>query len=77
LANWEDFMPKYDEEDSGYDVSGNSIHSISSYLIAGADGYVCGGRGGIVGDLIDFLKRNVDGFKSGYDDDKALSRLPQ
>ena len=29
----------------------------------------------MVGDLIDFLERNVDGFESGYDDDKALSRL--
>ena len=29
----------------------------------------------MVGDLIDFLERNVDGFESGYDDDEALSRL--
>jgi hypothetical protein len=78
--NWEDFMPKYDEEDAKYDAGGDSFGSIFSDLITGAAGYASGvsskvGGGGIVGDLIDFLERNVDGFESGYDDDKALSRL--
>jgi hypothetical protein len=33
------------------------------------------GGGGIMGDLVDFLERNVDGFQSGYDDDSSLERL--
>jgi hypothetical protein len=78
--NWEDFMPKYDDEDAKYDAGGDSFGSIFSDIIAGAAGYASGvsskvGGGGMVGDLIDFLERNVDGFESGYDDDKALSRL--
>ncbi|KAL3795622.1 hypothetical protein ACHAW5_002818 [Stephanodiscus triporus] len=78
--NWEDFMPKYDEEDAKYDAGGDSFGSIFSDLINGAAGYAAGvsgkvGGGGIVGDLIDFLERNVDGFESGYDDDKSLSQL--
>ncbi|KAL3823681.1 hypothetical protein ACHAXA_007252 [Cyclostephanos tholiformis] len=78
--NWEDFMPKYDEEDSKYDAGGDSFGSIFSDLMTGAAGFASGVSGkvggkGIVGDLIDFLERNVDGFESGYDDDKALSRL--
>jgi hypothetical protein len=70
-------MPKYDKEDSGYDGGGDSVCSIFYYLIASAAGYICGGRGGIVGDLIDFLKCNDNAFESGYDDNKAFSRLLQ
>jgi len=74
-------MPKYDEENAKYDAGGDTFGSIFSDLITGAAGYAAGvsggGGGGIVGDLIDFLERNVDGFESGYDDDKALSRLLQ
>ncbi len=70
-------MTKHGKEDSRYDGGGNSFGSISSNLIAGAAGYVGGGRGRIMGDLIDFLDRNVNGFKSGYDDNKALSQLHQ
>ncbi len=75
--HWENFMPKYDEEDSGYNAGRNSFGSIFSNLIAGCAGYVGGGRGCIVGGLINFFERNVDGFESGYDSDKALSRLLQ
>jgi hypothetical protein len=80
-TNWEDYMPKYDEENAKYDAGGDTFGSIFSDLITGAASYAAGvsggGGGGIVGDLIDFLERNVDGFESGYDDDKALSRLLQ
>ena len=83
-TNWEDYMPKYDEENAKYDAGGDTFGSIFSDLITGAAGYAVGvsgggggGGGGFVGDLIDFLERNVDGFESGYDDDKALSRLLQ
>ena len=78
--NWEDFMPKYDEEDAKYDSGGDSFGSIFSDLLSGAAGYaagaVVGGGGGVMGDLIDFLERNVGGFESGsYDDDTSLSQL--
>ncbi|KAL7548094.1 hypothetical protein ACHAWF_011381 [Thalassiosira exigua] len=76
-TNWEDFMPNYDEEDSKYDADGDSFGAIFSDVLTGAAGYAAAGRGsgGIVGDFIDFLERNVDGFESGYDDDKSLSQL--
>ncbi|KAL7527323.1 hypothetical protein ACHAXR_001896, partial [Thalassiosira sp. AJA248-18] len=78
-TNWEDFMPNYDEEDSKYDAEGDSIGAIFSDILTGAAGYAAGaagsGGGGVMGDLIDFLERNVDGFESGYDDDKSLSQL--
>lgn len=79
-TNWEDFMPKYDEEDAKYDAGGDSFGSILSDLLTGAAGYAAGvagrgGGGGVVGDFIDFLERNIDGFESGYDDDKSLSQL--
>jgi hypothetical protein len=78
--NWEDFMPKYDEEDAKYDSGGDTFGSIFSDLLSGAAGYAAGavvGRGGgVIGDLIDFLERNVGGFESGsYDDDTSLSQL--
>jgi len=80
--NWEDFMPKYDEEDAKYDSGGDSFGSIFSDLLSGAAGYAAGavagggGGGGVMGDLIDFLERNVGGFESGsYDDDTSLSQL--
>lgn len=78
-------MPKYEEEDAKYDSGGDSFTSIFSDILtgtagvaAGAAGAYGGGRssgGGIVGDLIDFLESNVDGFRSGYDDDDSLSDL--
>jgi curved DNA-binding protein CbpA len=79
-TNWEDFMPKYDEEDAKYDAGGDSFGSILSDLLTGAAGYAAGvagrsGGGSVVGDFIDFLERNIDGFESGYDDDKSLSQL--
>ena len=79
-TNWEDFMPNYSEEDSKYDAGGDSFGSILSDLLSGAAGYAAGvsGRGlggGVVGDFIDFLERNIDGFESGYDDDKSLSQI--
>ncbi|KAL9190909.1 hypothetical protein ACHAXT_000615 [Thalassiosira profunda] len=78
-TNWEDFMPDYDEEDAKYDADGDSFGSIFSDILTGAAGYAAGaassGGGGIVGDLIDFLEGNIDGFESGYDDDKALAQL--
>lgn len=77
--NWEDFMPKYDEEDAKYDSGGDTFGSIFSDLLSGAAGYAVGavgGGGGVMGDLIDFLERNVGGFESGsYDDDTSLSQL--
>lgn len=76
-TNWEDFMPNYDEEDSKYDADGDSFGSIFTDILTGAAGYAAGasgeGGGGFVGDLIDFLENNVDGFESGYDDDKLLT----
>ncbi len=79
-TNWEDFMPNYGEEDSKYDAGGDSFGSILSDLFSGAAGYAAGvsgrgGGGGVVGDFIDFLERNIDGFESGYDDDKSLTQL--
>jgi len=76
-TNWEDFMPKYDEEDAKYDAEGDSFGSIFSDILTGAAGYAAGagGSGGIVGDFIDFLEGNIDGFESGYDDDKSLAQL--
>eukprot|EP00579_Thalassiosira_antarctica_P004288 CAMPEP_0201893858 /NCGR_PEP_ID=MMETSP0902-20130614/39526_1 /ASSEMBLY_ACC=CAM_ASM_000551 /TAXON_ID=420261 /ORGANISM="Thalassiosira antarctica, Strain CCMP982" /LENGTH=545 /DNA_ID=CAMNT_0048425763 /DNA_START=53 /DNA_END=1690 /DNA_ORIENTATION=- len=76
-TNWEDFMPKYDEEDAKYDADGDSIGSIFSDILTGAAGYATGvagsgGGSGIVGDFIDFLEGNIDGFESGYDDDTLL-----
>ncbi|KAL7464909.1 hypothetical protein ACHAXS_005240 [Conticribra weissflogii] len=77
-TNWEDYMPNYDEEDAKYDADGDSFGAIFSDLISGAVGAASGYAGsgaGIFGDFVDFLERNVDGFQSGYDDDKALSAL--
>lgn len=79
-TNWEDFMPNYDEEDTKYDSDGDSFGSIFSDIVTGAAGYAAGvagsgSGGGIVGDFVEFLERNVDGFESGYDDDKSLSQL--
>ena len=80
-TNWEDFMPKYDEEDARYDADGDSFGSIFSDMLAGAAGGVAGagigGGGGIFGDFVEFLEQNVDGFESGYygsDDDDAFLR---
>ena len=61
------------ECDAKYDSGKDSFGSIFSDLLTGAAGYAAGagggGGGGIVGDLIDFLERNVDGFESGNSDD--------
>mmetsp|Transcript_2060 Transcript_2060/g.4541 ORF Transcript_2060/g.4541 Transcript_2060/m.4541 type:complete len:583 (-) Transcript_2060:83-1831(-) len=77
-TNWEDFMPKYEEEDAKYDADGDSFGSIFTDILTGAAGYATGvagsgGGGGIFGDFIDFLEGNIDGFESGYDDDRLLS----
>ncbi|KAL7443903.1 hypothetical protein ACHAXM_009560 [Skeletonema potamos] len=78
-TNWEDFMPNYNDEDAKYDAGGDSFGSIFSDLLTGAVGAaagVAGSRGGgIFGDFIDFLEGNIDGFESGYDDDRSLSEL--
>mmetsp|Transcript_9968 Transcript_9968/g.20766 ORF Transcript_9968/g.20766 Transcript_9968/m.20766 type:complete len:595 (+) Transcript_9968:292-2076(+) len=77
-TNWEDYMPNYDAEDTKYDADGDSFGAIFSDLISGAVGAASGYAGsgaGIFGDFVDFLERNVDGFQSGYDDDKSLSAL--
>jgi hypothetical protein len=76
-TNWEDFMPNYnDDEDAKYDAGGDSFGSIFSDILTGAAGYAAGyssgGSGGIVGDFIDFLEGNIDGFESGYNDDDNL-----
>jgi len=75
-TNWEDFMPNYDNEDAKYDAGGDSFGSIFSDILTGATGYATGyssgGSGGIVGDFIDFLEGNIDGFESGYNDDDNL-----
>lgn len=76
-TNWEDFMPNYDDEDAKYDAGGDSFGAIFSDALTGAAGYasgVVGGGGGIVGDFIEFLE-NMDGFQSGFDDDKTLRDL--
>ncbi|KAL7480185.1 hypothetical protein ACHAW6_005888 [Cyclotella cf. meneghiniana] len=75
--SWEDFLPNYSEEDAKYDAGGDSFGAIFSDLLAGVAAGAVGvaGGGGIMGDLIDFLERNVDGFQSGYDDDSSLERL--
>lgn len=77
-TNWEDFMPKYEEEDAKYDADGDSFGSIFTDILTGAAGYATGvagsgGGGGVFGDFIDFLEGNIDGFESGYDDDRLLS----
>ena len=78
-TNWEDYMPSYNEEDAKYDAGGDTFGAIFSDLLSGAAGAaagVAGSRGGgIFGDFIDFLERNIDGFESGYDDDRSLSEL--
>ena len=78
-TNWEDFMPNYNVEDSKYDAGGDSFGSIFSDLLTGAAGAAAGiagsRRGGVFGDFIDFLEGNIDGFESGYDDDRSLSEL--
>ena len=75
-TNWEDYMPNYNEEDAKYDAGGDSFGSIFSDILTGAAGYAAGyssgGSGGIVGDFIDFLEGNIDGFESGYNDDDNL-----
>jgi len=75
-TNWEDFMPNYSDEDAMYDAGGDSFGSIFSDILTGAAGYAAGyssgGSGGIVGDFIDFLEGNIDGFESGYNDDDNL-----
>lgn len=70
-------MPNYDDEDAKYDAGGDSFGAIFSDALTGAAGYasgVVGGGGGIVGDFIEFLE-NMDGFQSGFDDDKTLRDL--
>ena len=79
-TNWEDFMPNYNDEDQKYDAGGDSFGSIFSDLLTGAAGAAAGVAGssrggGIFGDFIDFLEGNIDGFESGYDDDRSLSEL--
>ncbi|EED94650.1 predicted protein [Thalassiosira pseudonana CCMP1335] len=64
--------------DSKYDAGGDSFGSIFSDLLTGVASGVAGSAvsgGGIIGDFIDFLEGNIDGFASGYDDDKSLSQL--
>ncbi|KAL3799248.1 hypothetical protein HJC23_012973 [Cyclotella cryptica] len=75
--SWEDFLPNYSEEDAKYDAGSDSFGAIFSDLLSGVAAGAAGvaGGGGIMGDLIDFLERNVDGFQSGYDDDASLERL--
>ena len=78
-TNWEDFMPNYSDEDAKYDAGGDSFGAIFSDLLTGAAGAAAGvagsGGGGIFGDFIEFLEGNIDGFESGYDDDRSLSEL--
>lgn len=82
-TNWEDYMPNYSEEDEKYDAGGDSFGAIFSDLLTGAAGaaagvagsYSGGGGSGIFGDFIEFLEGNIDGFESGYDDDRSLSEL--
>lgn len=77
-TNWEDYLPNYNNEDSKYDSGGDSFGSIFSDLLTGVASGVAGSAvsgGGIIGDFIDFLELNIDGFASGYDDDKSLSQL--
>ncbi len=82
-TNWEDYMPNYNEEDEKYDAGGDSFGAIFSDLLTGAAGAAAGvagsyssrGGGGIFGDFIEFLEGNIDGFESGYDDDRSLSEL--
>eukprot|EP00970_Alexandrium_tamarense_P011419 scaffold2482_cov196-Alexandrium_tamarense.AAC.15 len=77
-TNWEDYLPNYNNEDSKYDSGGDSFGSIFSDLLTGVASGVAGSAvsgGGIIGDFIDFLEGNIDGFASGYDDDKSLSQL--
>eukprot|EP00986_Skeletonema_menzelii_P001707 scaffold467_cov120-Skeletonema_menzelii.AAC.1 len=78
-TNWEDFMPNYNDEDEKYDAGGDSFGAIFSDLLTGAAGAAAGvagsGGGGIFGDFIEFLEGNIDGFESGYDDDRSLSEL--
>ena len=78
-TNWEDFMPNYNDEDEKYDAGGDSFGAIFSDLLTGAAGAAAGvagsSGGGIFGDFIEFLEGNIDGFESGYDDDRSLSEL--
>ena len=80
-TNWEDYMPNYSDEDEKYDAGGDSFGAIFSDLLTGAAGAAAGvagssvGGGGIFGDFIEFLEGNIDGFESGYDDDRSLSEL--
>ena len=74
-ANWEDFIPNYNKEDAKYNANGDSFGAVFSDLLTGAAGYAAGVSDGgrILGNLIDFLEQNVDGFESGYNDNKSLS----
>ncbi|CAB9520398.1 ATP binding to DnaK triggers the release of the substrate protein [Seminavis robusta] len=80
-TSWEDFMPKYDDDQ--YDAGGDSFGSIFADLLVGAAGTV-GSRGGsgVIQDFVEFLERNVDGYSSvgsgrDADNDADLSFLLQ
>jgi len=66
-VDWEDFMPKYNEED--FDTGGDSFGAIFSDLFTGAAAGVAGVGGGnsIFGDFVDFLEQNLDVGTSGDD----------
>lgn len=72
-TDWEDYMPKYDEEDAKYDASGDSFGSIFSDMLTGAAGYAAGvsGGGGVMGDFIEFLENNMN-VDSGYDNENLF-----
>lgn len=68
-VDWQDFMPKYNEED--YKADGDSFGSIFSDLLSGAATAAAGGGRGIFRDFVEFLEKNVD----GYSNDDAELRL--
>jgi hypothetical protein len=63
-VSWEDFMPKYDDEQ--YDARGDSFGAIFADLLSGAAGAAAGASrgGGVIQDFVEFLERNVDGYSS-------------
>lgn len=72
-TNWEDFMPKYDDDQ--YDTGGDSFGKIFSDLFVGAAAGAVGLGGGpnVFKDFIDFLEGNIDGY--GISDDDSELRV--
>ena len=68
-TSWEDFMPKYDQEQ--YDTGGDSFSKIFSDMFVGAAAGASGlgGGGGIFKDFVEFLEGNIDGY--GFSDDDS------